>query len=69
MSDFARTARVQVSMVVVVDLDAWETEYGTAGEETLDQVLTDLRDHGYHLPDRKWDGLIRIDRLTAAQRD
>jgi thioester reductase-like protein len=54
-------------MVVIVDLDAWDTEYGTAGDETVDQVLADLREPGYHLPDRKWNGLVRIDRLTVAQ--
>jgi len=37
-------ARVQfrVTMDVSVDVEAWETEYGTTGAEALDQIQSDL---------------------------
>jgi len=54
-------ARFTVTLDVELDLDEWTKEYGTtSAARSLEQALSDLRDHEQYLRQPKWGGLAEV---------
>ena len=54
------TIKVVVTLEVEVDVEGWQTEYGTDEAEAVDKILRDLGEPGWYLYEPKWDGLAKV---------